>query len=664
MERLIHIYGDNIVECGRALEFLLISLDLTLAETFGNPTNLQVTAKGSKEHFCFVFFPGLKKGRWTTDIEGSVSSLGGVLRESADSIVTEVKGNEEVIIFAIEFCSALPAGNQAWQRSGRAYSFAKASIPYIFITEIGGYELDANRLKINSRLPNPAVPFSFVSYPLTEGAEVFSIYIFNPGADDFNKKRFSEAVNINTLYLYIRCLMLGESSLSIRKEILANTKNLAKAISQAGKSPKFNFSPSDWDSLYDSIESGKDVIPAIKQIKKIPWAKKVKSGPLITNSARHLMALGAQFGFGLTAKDLPINYIPAENAKGFLEALKTLYKLKSTEVDDFFGGKNDVAICWINGFKPKGDDSRPDRGLLPLLRMLVGDDTIVLTIIFGPASTNTWKTLEDNPLLLGERNGLWEVLLGLSDGIIVDSTTLLEEKRPIIHKSSHWNNNPSNVHKIITIEKQKSYVPKRYGEHDVDSVIHILFKFLSGNFCFESLCNPPGGDWSGVSIQQNDSEYRWLSLPRVSRSGSKRPDHVIQFYDSNILLSIESKDYLKNLEENIGDSLNQYINELISSEPSCTRKLQGGIWSDKVDDYTSTDFKNVSGAAIIKKDDLDINNVLLKSKCDLGFIISFDEKGFAEVFIKLNNKKATPILNSLKTIKVPNKLKMKLTFLD
>ena len=45
------------------------------------------------------------------------------------------------------------------------------------------------------------------------------------------------------------------------------------------------------------------------------------------------------------------------------------------------------------------------------------------------------------------------------------------------------------------------------------------------------MCNPPGGDWSGVTLLDfgSGAEYRWTSLPRVSGKDGKRPDHVIEF---------------------------------------------------------------------------------------------------------------------------------------
>ncbi|MEI6436946.1 MAG: hypothetical protein WCP32_19140, partial [Bacteroidota bacterium] len=72
---------------------------------------------------------------------------------------------------------------------------------------------------------------------------------------------------------------------------------------------------------------------------------------------------------------------------------------------------------------------------------------------------------------------------------------------------------------------------------------------------------PPGGDWSGISYWDfsDKTEYRWTSLPRVSATKAKRPDHIIQInsQEVNSFLVIESKNNAKDLEENIGNRLTQ-----------------------------------------------------------------------------------------------------------
>lgn len=175
MKRVFHLYGDNIVECERIFNLIKMSLNLTEIKLNGSITNLQIFAKLQGNVFEFIFFPGFSSGRWKQDILIHIKERGGILREAADCIITEVINGSEVVLLAIEFCSALPAGNQAWQRSGRAYSFARSNVPYIYLTEIGGYELDVNRKKKAPRMPNPAVPFSYVSYSNTRKTPVFII---------------------------------------------------------------------------------------------------------------------------------------------------------------------------------------------------------------------------------------------------------------------------------------------------------------------------------------------------------------------------------------------------------------------------------------------------------------------------------------------------------
>ena len=52
------------------------------------------------------------------------------------------------------------------------------------MTEIGGFELDSMRNRKASRLPNPAVPFSFLSYSESAESDVMIAYSMNPGAEE------------------------------------------------------------------------------------------------------------------------------------------------------------------------------------------------------------------------------------------------------------------------------------------------------------------------------------------------------------------------------------------------------------------------------------------------------------------------------------------------
>ena len=189
----------------------------------------------------------------------------------------------------------------------------------------------------------------------------------------------------------------------------------------------------------------------------------------------------------------------------------------------------------------------------------------------------------------------------------------------------------------------------------------MLFAYLLKGKCFESMCNPPGGDWSGISLLSNQKEYRWLTLPRVSATGSKRPDHVIQI-NENLVLTIESKDYLRNLENDIGERLNQYCIDLFSSAPSCVRNI-GGEWSDHVDGFLLPEISYVSAAAFIETAYSDRNIALSHAKTDLILLVSFSNE-VSTIRIKFGRNCNTTIRNLLSQIQVPDGLKVKVELLD
>ena len=65
---------------------------------------------------------------------------------------------------------------QAWQRSGRGYSAGMSKIPYLYVAENGGFELDTNtRERKAARLPNATVPFSYLTYS-HENSPMLPIY--------------------------------------------------------------------------------------------------------------------------------------------------------------------------------------------------------------------------------------------------------------------------------------------------------------------------------------------------------------------------------------------------------------------------------------------------------------------------------------------------------
>lgn len=78
----------------------------------------------------------------------------------------------------------------------------------------------------------------------------------------------------------------------------------------------------------------------------------------------------------------------------------------------------------IKGFKPRGDDNRPDRGILPLAVMLSSTDVEIMTYIYGPVLANNLDLLINTPRRLANANGLWKSILALSNYVALDVPVL------------------------------------------------------------------------------------------------------------------------------------------------------------------------------------------------------------------------------------------------
>ena len=148
------------------------------------------------------------------------------------------------------------------------------------------------------------------------------------------------------------------------------------------------------------------------------------------------------------------------------------------------------------------------------------------------------------------------------------------------------------------------------------------------------MCNPPGGDWSGLSVLYDNHEVRWLSLPRVSEEvNGKRPDHVLELFgvfDRPVLLSIESKERSYDLEANVGEGLVNYIHNLMNYVPNVERLVHPrlGAWtqSESLVDFDA--FEVISAAAYLRGFAQANRTVFERSNCDMLFIMEPVEHGW------------------------------------
>jgi len=135
---------------------------------------------------------------WGDNIKDVFQSYGAPLREATDAIITKIlnkEGSEEILL-AVEFSSALPAGNNAWQRNGRALACATVGVPYLYFTEVGGVELGKNRVIKAPRFPNPIVPFSYLTASKVYGVLCLPVYAPSPSSSENIYAQFSQAIGV------------------------------------------------------------------------------------------------------------------------------------------------------------------------------------------------------------------------------------------------------------------------------------------------------------------------------------------------------------------------------------------------------------------------------------------------------------------------------------
>ena len=320
----LNIHGDNIVECERAFDLIKTALAKHIEHITGPKGSascpiFEIFLKSIKEPLTITFFPGF--GRWNEDILSLIRKRGGTLREAADVIITSVQSGLEEPLIAIEYCGALPAGNQVWQRSGRAYSFGLARVPYLYVAELGGYELNGNRERQASRMPNPAIPFSYLSYYIEQDTPVIPIFMTSPGADESSRQKYADEFGDNGLITLMRSLLMNENPNNIYE--LLHRKVIALVKKQATDSKNSRtLTSQQWESLYNTIKKRQSLVQFLVDQAPLKWSKTAYIAAL-TTSAKKLMRLASKYGIGLTSTQLPMCIIPNKNVNTDLKLIKT-----------------------------------------------------------------------------------------------------------------------------------------------------------------------------------------------------------------------------------------------------------------------------------------------------------------------------------------------------
>lgn len=379
MTRIFRIHGDNIVECERIAKLILeetepTSIEISLMSPSTIVYNIYFNYLGRHFEWQLELLPGFNKAgrrRWEANIFAGLKDSGSFLDETPDAIVTCVENGLETILYAIEFCSALQAGNQAWQRSGRAFSTGRTGCPYLYIVDFVKYELDARtRERKALRFPNPAVPYSYISFSRDSDNFVAQVYVrseefdknFDLSLRNFDEDNFAEA----ELSRYIVKRMCGVDTADEEEAILQKNLNVVLFLASSSR-PATNFTPAQWRRLY-SYHQG--IVQFSLENSEFNFRKTITAKGHHGNSAKFL-DLVESLSVGLASRDLPFGIIPAANRRMLANGIHRLYPAYDAAVLNRIASEHsDLILCMIKGFKPRGDDNRPDRGILPLAAML------------------------------------------------------------------------------------------------------------------------------------------------------------------------------------------------------------------------------------------------------------------------------------------------------
>ena len=318
------IHGDNIVECERIADLIIKAINLDEIKTYLiSPSTLAIEIKGKYENnliqWKLELLPGFNKNtkqRWEGNIFDALKEAGSFFDETPDVIISHIDDVREQIILGIEFCSALQAGNQAWQRSARAFSTGRTGCPYLYIVDFVKYELDnATRERKNLRFPNAAVPYSYVNYSKTTGNFIAQLYI---KSEEFDKSRDPSIATFdendfgnNILGDYISKLMLGLDTSQEEKIILNKNMNVVQFLANHFDS-RVNFTADEWKEIYSLQQN--DIVDYAVDKKRFGFHKTITAKSHHGASA-DVIKLVDQLSVGLASRDLPFGIIPADKRK-------------------------------------------------------------------------------------------------------------------------------------------------------------------------------------------------------------------------------------------------------------------------------------------------------------------------------------------------------------
>lgn len=232
---VLRIHGDNILECERALHLIAQALEL---EIIYLPSPIYFPRFELVENATARFHVELLAGhaRWNVSLQNVLREYGAPLREATDALITRVQEDgTESILLALEFSSALPAGNNAWQRHGRALTCATVGVPYLYFADVGGVELGAARKVKASRFPNPIVLFSYLAAGSLFKSVCVPVYAASYTISESLRAQFTTAFDEVRGISLIRALLTNSNVEPIHQELRTRALRMTVLLAERRK---------------------------------------------------------------------------------------------------------------------------------------------------------------------------------------------------------------------------------------------------------------------------------------------------------------------------------------------------------------------------------------------------------------------------------------------
>jgi len=494
------VYGDNILECEHFIEWLnneKLSRFKFIKEVgpLDRPIFIYKDLELKDTFYAFQLCPYF--GGTGSEILWENNPLEDIFSEKIDVIITKVNENytETKPILAIEFCDALQAGNQSWQRFRRAINAAEARIPYLYIIPIIGWERDSAGLKLkNPRYQNAQVCIAHLTLSSRFGVPSIMVFTKTSWTEFAKEKGYTVPAEYELFEGYsqgikLSCYLIRESfkkERKVKENVIVLLKELFKDMIIVSRTySKFGntylpihynhiaLKPENLEKVTlvyaKAIESGQQVegeyalhninfkyfskfgVPFYKDAQSktcnlsfkkdvlsfFNWKKSVDKEYKI----QYLRAWGVKVNEKLSSKQidqvfeknkekLPLTYkegkseaFVVNNRRHLREILSKAYPSLSAEFLDAIHSEKSIKtpmfVIPLYAYKPSGD-SRPDRGLLPVLVSLfpnIAKKENILVLIYSKYTPKNWKRL-----MKSGNNELWNVINKLAGFVLVDNT--------------------------------------------------------------------------------------------------------------------------------------------------------------------------------------------------------------------------------------------------